>query len=365
MTREAAPARQSRPSLTLAQVAEMVGGTPHGDPNTPVTGVAPVDEAGPGDMVLVLAKRFAGEAASSNAGSFLTSEEYADACGRHPRVVVDDPRRAMVRLLRAFHPSPATSPGIHPTAVLGRGVSLGRDVRVAPYAVLDDDVTVGDGCSIGAHAVVGRGAHLGEACVLHPHAVVYPHTQLGDRVILHSGAVIGSDGFGYVFFDGAHQRIPHPGRAVLGDDVEIGANSAVDRGSVGDTVLEAGVKVDNLVQVAHNVRVGAQSMMAALVGVAGSTRIGKGVWLGGQAGVVNHLEIGDGARLAVATKLYRDVPVGETYSGHPGRPHREELKRQALLGRLPKLVARVEALEAELAALRTSQDEEDDAERPG
>jgi UDP-3-O-[3-hydroxymyristoyl] glucosamine N-acyltransferase len=174
--------------------------------------------------------------------------------------------------------------------------------------------------------------------------------------MIHSGTRLGSDGFGYVFFEGAHQKIPHVGGCLIGDDVEIGANTCVDRGSVGNTVVEPGCKVDNLVQIAHNVHVGAQSMMAALVGVAGSTRIGKGVWIGGQAGLINQLEISDGARLAVAAKVMRDVGTGETMSGHPARPHREDLRRQANLSRLPKLMERVKALEAELDVLRAGLD---------
>ncbi|MDP2955108.1 MAG: UDP-3-O-(3-hydroxymyristoyl)glucosamine N-acyltransferase [Longimicrobiales bacterium] len=351
MTRTAAA---PPPPLTLGAVAALVGGRLDGDPRLPVAGVAPVREAEGSQIAFVAAKRYGKHVAASRAGSFLVSEAMAAFTEGRPRVVVGDAQCALVTLLRHLHPAERGPVGVHPSAVLGPRVHLGADVYVGPYAVLDDDVSVGDGSRVGAHVVLGRGARMGRECTLYPHVVLYPGTRLGDRVIVHSGTVLGADGFGYAFFDGAHQRIPHLGKVILGNDVEIGANSAVDRGSLGDTVVEEGVKVDNLVQIAYNVQVGAHSMMAALVGVAGSTHIGKGVWMGGQAGVIDHLEISDGARLAVASKVFRDVPPGETVSGHPARPHREDLSRQAHLGRLPRLLERVKALEAEVEALRNT-----------
>lgn len=337
--------------LTLGAVAELVGGRLEGSPDLPVAGVAPVEEAGPKHLAFLSAKRYTKYVAASEAGSFLVSEDMEPYTQDRPRVVVREPHRALVTLLRHLERPAPVAPGVHPTAVLGAGTILGEGASVGPYAVLEAGASVGEGTRVGAHVVVGRGARVGRDCTLHPHVVIYPGTQVGDRVILHSGTVLGSDGFGYVFFDGAHQRIPHLGRAVVGDDAEIGANSCVDRGSIGDTVVEPGVKIDNLVQIAHNVRVGALSMLAAMVGIAGSTRVGKGVWFGGQVGVINHLEIGDGARLAVATKVMRDVPPGETMSGHPARPHREDMNRQAHLGRIPRLLERLKALETRMEAL--------------
>jgi UDP-3-O-[3-hydroxymyristoyl] glucosamine N-acyltransferase len=178
--------------------------------------------------------------------------------------------------------------------------------------------------------------------------VVYPASVIGADVILHSGARIGSDGFGYTFVDGAHLKMPQVGRAVIEDGVEIGANTTVDRGSLGDTLVGAGSKIDNLVHIAHNVRIGALSLLAALSGVAGSSRLGKRTWLGGKAGVINQIEVGDDARVAVGSLVTRNVAPGDTVSGSPARPHREELRRQASLGRLAQLTERVERLEAEI-----------------
>jgi UDP-3-O-[3-hydroxymyristoyl] glucosamine N-acyltransferase len=179
--------------------------------------------------------------------------------------------------------------------------------------------------------------------------VVYEESVIGSDVVLHAGVRVGSDGFGYTDAEGERRKMPQVGRAVVEDGAEIGANTTIDRGSLGDTVVGKGVKIDNLVQIAHNVRVGAGTLIAALVGIAGSTRIGRGVWLGGRASAINHLEIGDGARVTFGSTVTRDVVTGDTVTGYPARPHREHLRGQALLGRLPKLLERVERLEAALA----------------
>jgi UDP-3-O-[3-hydroxymyristoyl] glucosamine N-acyltransferase len=328
-----------------------VGGRFEGDPDLLVTALAPLDGAAPSEMAFLAAKRYLRFVADSEAGSFLVSEAMEAYVATRARVVVKEPYRALIPLLERLHPRSERPACVHPTAVVGQDVRLGAGVGVGPYAVLEEGVEVGDGSRVGAHAVVGEGCRIGRDCTLHPHVVLYPRTELGDRVIVHSGTVLGSDGFGYAWFDGAHQRIPHVGRVLLGDDVEIGAVTAVDRGTIGDTVVEEGVKVDNLVQIAHNVRVGAHSLLAGMAGVSGSTRIGKGVWVGGQVGIIDHLDVGDGAKLTAGSRVLRDVRPGETLSGYPARPHREELARQAHLSRLTKLMERVSALEARVEAL--------------
>ena len=345
------------PTLTLGDLATLVGGRLEGDGKLRLVGVAPVEDAQPSHLAFLSSRRYLRYVEDSVAGAFLVSEELESHVAQRQRVVVAEPHRALIRILRHLQTTEPPRPGVHPTAVLGQGVKLGVDVSIGPYAVLEDGVEVGDGSRVGAHVVVGKGTRIGQRCTLHPQVVLYPNTQLGDRVIIHSGAVLGGDGFGYVFFDGAHQRIPHVGRTVVRDDVEVGVNSAVDRGSIGDTVLESGVKVDNLVQIGHNTRVGAQSMLAGMAGISGSNRIGKGVWIGGQVGTIDHMDIGDGARVAAASRVMRHVPAGETVSGDPARPHREDLQRQAAVSRLPKLVERLRALEAEVEALRAGGDD--------
>lgn len=334
-------------ALSLARAAEMVDGRLEGNGEIGIQGVAPLDEAGPREMAFLAQRRYSRFLTASRAGAFLVSPELE---GLLPdgsaRVVVADPYPALRLLLAHFHPEPALGADVHRTAVLGRGVRLGEGVRIGPYAVLEEGVSVGAGTRIGAHCVLGERTVVGDRSVLHPHVVTYADTRIGSGVVLHSGARIGSDGFGYTLVDGEHAKMPQVGRAVVEDDVEIGANTTVDRGSLGDTVIGTGSKIDNLVQVAHNVRIGARSLLAALVGIAGSTHIGEGVWIGGRASAINHLDIGDGAQVAFGSTVMRDVPAGETVSGSPSRPHREQMRRQALVGRLDKLVERVRRLEA-------------------
>ncbi len=335
--------------LTLIRVAELVDGRLEGDGTVLVEGVAPLDEAGPSHMGFLAIKRYARLLGTCQAGSFLVSADMeALLPAGSPRVVVAEPYPALRSLLAHFYPERAAPAEIHPTAAIGRGVRIGEGVRIEPYAVIEDDVSIGDGSRIGAHCVVGARTTVGARCRLHPHVVVYHESVIGSDVILHAGARVGSDGFGYTLVDGSHRKMPQVGRAVIENGVEIGANATVDRGSLGDTVVGQGVKIDNLVQVAHNVKVGAASLLAALVGIAGSTRIGKGVWMGGRVSATNHLEIGDGARVTFGSTLMRDVAAGETMSGYPARPHREQMHKQAHLGRLPKLLDRVERLEVEV-----------------
>lgn len=221
---------------------------------------------------------------------------------------------------------------------------LGELVSVGDYAVVGSGVRLADGVTIGAHCVIGDDASIGERARLWPGVTIYPGVTLGARTIIHSGARIGCDGFGYVLRDGAHQKIPHVGRCIIGDDVEIGANSTIDRGSIDDTVVGNGTKIDNLVHVAHNVRIGEKCLLVAQVGIAGSATIGDGVILAGQAGIGGHLSIGAGARIGAQAGVFGDVPAGETWSGYPARPHKESLRASAALFKLAGMMRRLEKL---------------------
>ncbi|MEM7417394.1 MAG: UDP-3-O-(3-hydroxymyristoyl)glucosamine N-acyltransferase [Gemmatimonadota bacterium] len=336
--------------VSLTDLATRIGGSPFGRLDLEVSGIASIADAEDGELAFLAHPRYVDGLEHTRAQAVLVTKPLAD---RVPDslsgIVVEKGHRALQDVAAYFNPPAPVVPDIHRTAVVGRGVELGEGVRIGAYAVLEDGVAVGSGARIGAHCVLGSGTRVGARTVLHPHVVLYEGTELGCDVVVHAGARIGADGFGYVEVEGVHEKIPHTGRCVIEDHVEIGANCTIDRGSIGETRIEEGVKLDNLVHIAHNVRVGARSLLAAQVGIAGSTHLGRGVWMGGQSGAINRVEIGDGARVVVQTGITRDVGAGETVSGFPARSHREELRLRALLGRLPGLRRRVRAVEERLA----------------
>jgi len=331
--------------ITAAAIAAQVGGVLVGDGSAVVHGIAPLDRAGAQDLSFLAHPRYAALFAQSGAGVVLVTPTYATLAGRpDTRIVVEKPIDALVGLLARFHRREPRADGVHATAVVAASAQLGSGVTLDAHAVVGDGAVLGDGCWIGAGAVVGAGAVLGRDVRLYPNAVVYPFTELGDRVVLHAGAQAGREGFGFVPRPDGVARIPHIGRCVLEHDVELGANSCVDRGSVDDTIIGAGTKIDSLVHIAHNVRVGRFCFFASQVGVAGSARIGDAVQLGGQVGVGGHLTIGARAQLGGQAGVIGDVPAGEIWSGYPARPHKEQLRAQAALARLVKLIRPLERL---------------------
>jgi UDP-3-O-[3-hydroxymyristoyl] glucosamine N-acyltransferase len=348
------PLRTSAPvGLTLSVIARHLGiefEPEHGD--FQVDGMAPLHLAGPRDLGLLSDSRYLDAVGDARAGGLLVKSELAEALDdARPRLVVPDPHAAMRRILERLHPERPWSGEVHPRAEVHASAELGAGVRIGPFAVVEEGVVLGDRVRIGAHTVVGAGARIGDDATLMSQVTVYPGTELGARVVLHAGVRVGVDGFGFVFEGGEHLRIPHVGRCVVEDDVEIGANTCVDRGSIGETRIEAGTKLDNLVHIGHNVRIGAKCLVTAQVGFAGSATVGTGVMLGGQAGVSGHLAVGDGARVAAQAGVIGAVAPGETVMGFPARPQREFLKATAALYRVPELVRKLRALEARLADL--------------
>jgi UDP-3-O-[3-hydroxymyristoyl] glucosamine N-acyltransferase len=331
--------------LTAAAIAEAVGGRLLGDPTVTVGGVAPLDRASPRDLSFLGVAKYASLFTSSRAGIVLVSPELADTPGQATaRVIVERPQEALLALLPKFHRVRTAPPGVHATAVIGADVRLGADVSIGPYAVLGEGARIGDRVIIGSHCSVGAGVEIGDDSQLFPSVTVYAGSRMGKRVTLHAGVRIGSDGFGYVQRDGQHLKIPHVGRCIVEDDVEVGANSTIDRGSIDDTVIGAGTKIDNLVQIGHNVRVGRVCLIMSQAGIAGSTRVEDGCMILGQVGISGHLTIGKGARLAAQAGVFGDIPAGETWSGYPARPHKVALRAQAALFKLPSLLRRIERL---------------------
>jgi UDP-3-O-[3-hydroxymyristoyl] glucosamine N-acyltransferase len=330
-------------------VAAAVGGRVVGDPGLRLSGVRSLDEAGPEDLSWVAGERRGAKARSSRAGAVLTASTEV-AAGK-PAVVVDSPALALARWLELRLPAARHRPGaargsrVHPTARIGRGAS------VAPGATVAAGARIGDRTRISEGSFVGEGAEIGADCLLHPNVVVRERCVVGSRCVLHAGVVVGSDGFGYVWDGKAHRKIPQVGIVRIGDDVEIGANSAIDRASLGETRIGRGTKIDNLVQVGHNVVVGEDAVLCGQVGIAGSARVEDRATLAGQVGVNDHVTVGKGAIATGQAGVTGSVAPGAVVSGMPAAPHREFLRRSALIARLPELARRLEEIERRLAEI--------------
>lgn len=341
----------SEAALTLDEAARLAGGRVAGDGGAVFKRIAPVRDAGEGDLAFLADRRYVQDLAGCRGRALLVAEALAAVeQGPRDRLVVGDPYRALGELLRVLRPDAEVraEAGVHATAVVASSASVDPSAQVGPGAVVGERAAIGERVVVGANCVVGEAAAIGADTVLFPNATVYPGCVLGARVIVHAGTRIGVDGFGYATVDGWHVKVPQVGGCVVEDDVEIGANCTIDRGSIGRTVIGAGSKLDNLVHVAHNVVIGPRSLLVAQVGVAGSTRTGPGVAMGGQAGLVGHLEIGAGARIGAQAGVVGDVGPGETVSGYPARDHKSYLRAMARLMRLPELAKRVARLERAL-----------------
>ena len=332
-------------ALTADAIAGLVHGEVVGDGAAVVSSIAALDRANAHQLSFCGSAKYAPLMAASAAGVVLVSAATAQLPSpAAARIVVEDPHDSLLSLIPRFYRLPTRTPGVHPSAVIGAGVTLGEAPSIGAYAVIESGAVLGDRVTVGASTVVGRGVRLGDDVQLYPGVTIYANATLGKRVIIQAGARIGGDGFGYVYRDGAHQKLPHVGGCILEDDVEVGCNSTIDRGSIDDTIIGAGTKIDNLVQIGHNVRIGRLCLLISQVGVAGSVHIGDGCVLGGQVGVSGHLTIGNGATLAAQAGVFGDIPPGETWSGYPARPHREALRAQAALFKLAGLMRRFERL---------------------
>jgi UDP-3-O-[3-hydroxymyristoyl] glucosamine N-acyltransferase len=347
------PGGLSLSELTAAVAAKSGGrlkATLAGDPNRRVAAVAALTEAGPADLSFLANPKYRRDAAATRAGAVVLGPADAAALPAHAaaHIVVDAPYAWFALAAQLLHPAAPAEPGVHPTAAVAADAVVHPSATVGVQAVVGAAARIGAQAVIGAGAVVGAGAVIGAGALLHPRAVVLDRCEIGARTIIHSGAVIGADGFGFAPLDGGWIKIPQIGRVIVGDDVEIGANTSIDRGTMGDTVIETGVKLDNQIQVGHNCVIGANTVIAGCVGIAGSAKIGRNCMIGGAAGIAGHLSIADGCIIGPATVVSSTITERGHYTGFfPIMRHREWERAAVLLRQLDELRRRLRGLEAE------------------
>jgi len=323
-------------AYTLGEIASRVEGTVRGDSSRTVSGIKPLDQAGPEDLSFVAHPRYRHAAEGSRAAGLIVAEEGI-APGRN-LILVKNPYLALAAAMDLFYERA-------PQAVLGEGTRIGRDVSIGPFVVTGRDCSIGDRAALLPGVVLGDDVRIGEDTVLHPGVVVYSRSVLGARVTVHASSVIGSDGFGYAEAAGARAKIPQVGNVVIEDEVEIGACTTIDRATFGSTIVGRGAKIDNLVQIGHNVSIGEGSVLVAQSGIAGSTRLGRGVIVAGQSGAAGHLLLGDHSVVGAKSAVLQDLPAGSFVVGHPAADHRDWKRSQAALRRLPDLLRAVARLE--------------------
>ena len=328
----------------LSDLAGKIGASLQG-PDVEVTGIAPVEEAAPGQVTFLSNPKYARQARETKASAIIVKEAIAGAgCAF---LLTPNPYLAFACAVELFHPKALPAPGVSAQASIHPAAVLGKDVHVGPFVSVEEGAVVGDRVALHPGVYIGKGAVVGDESVLYPRVTLYEGVRVGKRAILHAGCVIGSDGFGFAPTPQGYRKIPQVGTVEIGDDVEIGANTTIDRAALGVTRIGSGTKLDNLVQVGHNVAIGRDTVIAALVGIAGSCRVGDRVMIGGQSGLAGHLTVGDGVMLGAKTGVASSLSADEAraWSGVPAMPHKTWLKMVTLLPRLPELFRRMKRLE--------------------
>jgi UDP-3-O-[3-hydroxymyristoyl] glucosamine N-acyltransferase len=334
---------------TLQELADVVGGNLQGDGSLLIEGITNLEAAGARQITFAVAPHFE-QAAQSQAGAVIIPPEAAAGFAK-PAIVVNNPRLAFTTLLKLFTPQLVIESGVHSSVVMGKNVQLGKNVTIMAHVVLADEVSIGDNTIVYPHVYIGQNTVVGSNTLIYPSVTIREFCRVGCDTIIHANTVIGSDGFGFVTVQGKHEKVPQVGNVVIGNRVEIGANAAIDRATTGSTIVKDGTKIDNLVHLAHNVIIGEDCLLVAQTGIAGSTTVGNHVVFAGQSGCNGHLTIGDNCIFAARSAPIKDVPSDSFFAGFPARPHRDWLKVEVALPKVPELLKRVKKLEKQLQDL--------------
>jgi len=333
--------------LTLAAIVEQVGGVIEGDEGIIISGVAPIESAGPEDISFVANNRYLRFIESTKAAALVLGHDVA--CSDRPVIRHKNPHLIFAKIVDLFYPEhPRIEPGCHQTVVIHDKAQIDKTASAGPFCHICEGATIGKGAQLLSSVYVGKNVSIGEDCLIYPGVILLDGTKIGNRVIIHSSTVVGSDGFGFAESENGLKKVKQVGWVEIADDVEIGSNCSIDRGALGPTRIGRGTKIDNLVQIAHNVEIGEHSIIVSQVGISGSTKVGNGVILAGQVGLVGHLDIGDGVRVGAQSGVAKSVPAGKTVFGSPAREIMQTKRIEAALTRLPDLLKRVKQLERKL-----------------
>ena len=338
--------------ISAADLAHHLQGNVVGDPATQLIGFAPAESAQAGDVTFAENETFFAAAANSSASAIIVAGEF-QATGKVV-IRVKNARVAFAKALALFFPEPNFPPDVHPSAVIASDAQVDPSAHIGPHCVVGSRSKIGPRTALIAGVVVASDCQLGEDCIMFPNVTVYARSEIGNRVRVHAGTVIGSDGFSYVLDAGAHRKVPQVGNVIISDDVELGADVTIDRGALGPTVIGKGTKIDNLVQIAHNVKIGEHCIVVSQAGIAGSTQLGKYTVLGGQVGLADHLKLGNQVTVAAQSGVMHEIPDGETWFGYPAQPDKQTKRQFLALQRLPELLKRVAELERQLAAAQSA-----------
>ena len=338
-------------NASLLEIANLVQGVVVGDKNVMISALSPIDNILSNALVFAEGSDNLKQAEGSHAAAILVANHITGVS--KPIIQVPNPFAAFIKLLNHYHPAPKSNVGIHPTAVIAENVVLGKNISIGPYVVIEANSIIGDHCVIKSHVYIGHGVTLGADTVLHPHVTIYDHSHLGERVCIHASSVIGSDGFGYTLEEGQHLKVPHVGSVIIENDVEIGANSVVDRATLGTTVIGEGTKIDNLVQIAHSVKLGKHNILCAFTGIAGSTTSGNHVIFAANVGVSDHVKIDDGVILGARAGVppRKHLKQGNIYLGNPARPKDKAIEQELASTRIPLMRKNMKTLNEKVTQL--------------